>query len=97
MFHGLRPWLTYQVAIGASSAASSNAITSGVKFVRLIATVACNVQFGSSPTASQTTSMQLAANFPEYFMVSANNTDKVAVIEATGGSTGVLTVTEMTS
>lgn len=97
MFHDLRPYLTYQVAIGASSAASSNPVTSGVKHVRLVATVACNVEISKTPTASQTTSMYLAPNWPEYFLVSANNTDKIAVIEATGGSAGVLTITEMTS
>lgn len=97
MFHGLRPWLTYQVAIGAASVASTNPVSSGVKYVRLVATVACNVDIKASPTASQTTSMFLAPNFPEYFMVSGNNTDKIAVIEATGGTAGVLTITEMSS
>ncbi len=97
MFHGLRPWLTYQVAIGAASAASSNAVTSGIKYVRLVSTVACNVDIKATPVASQTTSMYLAPNFPEYFMVSGNNTDKIAVIEATGASAGVLTITEMSS
>lgn len=97
MFHGLKPGLTYQVAIGATSAASSNVITFGTKYLRVLATVACNIQIGPSPTASQTTSLGLAANWPEYLMCSSNNNEKIAVIEVTGGTTGTLTVTEMTS
>ena len=92
MFHGMKPSLSYQIAIGASSTAATNPITAGIKRVRLLATVACSVDISHNATASLTTSMALAANWPEYFACSGNGNEKVAVI----GTTGTLTVTEMT-
>lgn len=92
MFHGMKPSLTYQIAIGASSTAATNPITSGIKYVRLLATVACSVDISHAAVASLTTSMALAANWPEYFAVSSGGNEKVAVI----GTSGTLTVTEMT-
>jgi hypothetical protein len=91
-FQGMKPILSYQITIGASSTAAANPISAGVKYIRLVATTACSVDISPTATASLTTSMALAANFPEYFACSGNHNEKVAVI----GTTGTLTVTEMT-
>lgn len=86
-----RPATSYNVAIGATSAASSNAFPFGVTVVRLIATSDCYVKFAASPTADTTTSLLLKNNVAEYFHCVAGN--KVAVIQATAA--GSLNVTEM--
>jgi hypothetical protein len=84
----------YVVAVGASSAQSAANTAVGVRVVRLCATVACWVEFGPNPTATATTSSYLPANFPEYFVVAGNGTEKVAVIQASAA--GSLSITEMT-
>ena len=86
---------SYQVAIGATSAASGVNITLGVRYIHLVSTVACCVAVAPAPIASQTTSLRLVANRPEYFRCSASGNESVAVIEVSGGSAGTLTVTEV--
>ena len=92
MFHGMRPGLSYQIALGAASVAATNPITAGIRHVRLVSTVACSVDISNHATASLTTSLYLPAAWPEYFECGGNGTDKVAAI----GTSGTLTVTEMT-
>lgn len=92
MFHGMKPYLSYQITVTSSSTPATNSITTGIKYVRLIATVACSVDISNHAVASLTTSMALAANVPEYFACSGNNNEKVAAI----GTSGTLTITEMT-
>ena len=92
MFHGMKPSLSYQIALSGSSAAASNPITAGIRHVRLVSTVACSVDISNHATASLTTSLYLPANWPEYFECGGNATDTVAAI----GTSGTLTVTEMT-
>jgi hypothetical protein len=93
MSFGMKPVLSYQVSISGSSAAASNPVTAGVTHVRLHTDTACSVDISHAATASLTTSMRLAANFPEYFLCNGNGGDKVAVI----GTSGTLTVTEMSN
>lgn len=75
------------VAIGAVSAATTNTVgdydqVQNVRGVRLVATVDCWYQVGRVPTAAASTSTFLPAYQVEY--VTANNEDKVAVIQAVG-------------
>jgi hypothetical protein len=88
----LRPATSQDVAIGAASAACTNAFNAVTTIVRLVATSACYVAFAAAPTATKPGGHRLAPNFPEYFLVSGG--EKVAVIEDT--TAGTLTVTEMT-
>jgi hypothetical protein len=86
----INPGTTQTVSIGAASAATAAAI--GANLVRLVAaTVACYVANGPSPTATAT-SMYLAPNVPEYFLISAN--DKIAVLQVS--SAGTLFITPAT-
>ena len=86
-----RPGASHDVAIGAASVQSA-AIGGTITRVRLVATSACYVAFGSSPTATKPGSVRLASNFPEMFLVRPG--EKVAVIE--DSAAGTLTITEMT-
>jgi hypothetical protein len=81
----IRPGATQVVAVGAASTASGPL---GGNVVRLIATVDCNVAFGSAPVADGN-SLRLSADVPEYF--ACNATDQVAVIQ--GAAAGQLFVT----
>lgn len=92
MRSSLRPATAYTVAIGASSAASSTAVPSGITHVRLLATSACHVVFANTPVALST-SMMLAPNFPETFLIRPG--EKVAVIQ--DAAAGTLSITEMTT
>jgi hypothetical protein len=82
---------TQTVAIGSGSV-QSTAVASETKVLRLVATTECHLAIGSNPTASQTTSFYMPANTIEY--VRCGGSDKVAVIQKSGGSTGSLFVTE---
>lgn len=64
------------VAISGSSTASS-AFNANTGLVRLHTDAICSVEFGGAPTATATT-MRLAANQTEYFVVHSGQ--KVAVI-----------------
>ncbi len=92
MIRGNAPFRMYgtqTVAIGASSAATSTAVSSGTQIVRLIATVDCHVVIGNSPTAT-TSDTYLAADREEYFTCASG--ENVAVIQS--ASSGTLYVTE---
>jgi hypothetical protein len=91
MFHPMNPGVSQDVAIGSTSAASANPISSNVFHVRLVATSACYVAIGDAPTAAKPGGMRLAPNFPEIFRVVPGQS--VAVIQ--DAAAGTLTVTEM--
>ena len=77
---GLEPALATQtVAIGASSAQSS-AFSAQTTFIRVCSDAICSVAFGSSPTATTSTT-RIAANSAEYFGVMPAH--KIAVIANT--------------
>ena len=72
------PHVEQEVAIGAGSTQSAP-ISSGTKYVRLVASDACHVAFGVDPTAT-TAKFPLAANAAEW--VEVNPGSKIAVIAA---------------
>jgi hypothetical protein len=88
-----KPFKSYNVAVGATSAASA-ATTPTIDTIRLVSTTNCWVKLGVTPTADKTTSVYLPAGVVEYFRVGASGAEAVAVIEDT--ATGTLVVTEMT-
>jgi hypothetical protein len=79
--------------VGTTSAASTNPVPTGVAAVRLLASTACYVKLGTSPTADTTTSFMLAPNFPEIFTIRPG--EKVAVIQVS--ASGTLNITELTA
>lgn len=85
------PSTTQVVTIGAASAATANGVGAQTKEVRLIATIACHVAFGKTPTAT-TSSMYLAPGREEEFLIHPG--EKVAVIQ--NAAAGSLYVTELT-
>lgn len=78
------------VAFTATSAAMTNAVGAGVTVVRLVATSACHINVGVTPTAT-TSNMYLPANVVQYLAISPGL--KVAAIQNAAG--GNLHVTEM--
>lgn len=86
---GITPGVSQVLAIGSSSAAS-NAVGSNTTAVQLIATVACFISVGASPTAVANTSMYVPANIPIYIGVGPGQ--KIAAIQSTGA--GSLYITE---
>lgn len=90
----MRPRLTPQtgqaVTITGTSAQSA-AFAASTKYIRLVSTTACWIQFGANPTATTTTpSILLAANVPEFFGVTPGQ--KVAGIQDAAG--GKLSIAE---
>jgi hypothetical protein len=85
------PSTTQVVALGAASAATTNAVGSQTRAVRLIATEPVHVYFLKAPTAT-TSHMYLAADREEIFGIAPGQ--KVAGIQ--GGTGGNLYVTELT-
>ena len=83
---------TQTVAVGASSAASSNAVGSQTNEIRIVTTVDAYVEFASSPTASSS-SLIVPAFTVEYFSVTPAT--KVAMLRV-GSTTGTSRVTELT-
>ena len=77
------------VAVTTASAAST-AFGPQTRRVLLVATAACNIAIGNSPTASATSTL-LPANFP--IVVSVNPGEQVAAVTA---SSATLNVTELT-
>lgn len=79
-----------EITVGAASVALTNAFGTGVRMVRLVATNACRIAFGASPTAVAT-SAYLPAGVPEVFTV--NPGEKVAVIqESVAGKLSVVEI-----
>lgn len=80
---------TVQALAFTGTSAQSSALGATTTMVRLIASAACHVAFGTNPTAT-TSNMYLAANVPEYFGVTPST--KIAAIQVSGG--GNLNITE---
>jgi hypothetical protein len=85
------PSTTQTISVGATSAATTNPVSSYINVVRLISTTNCHVVIAKAPTATAS-SMYLAANREEYFVIKPG--EKVAAIQDTAA--GTLYVTEMT-
>ena len=69
----------------------SNAVSTHVDVVRVVATTDCHIQIGTNPTAT-TSSAFLPAGVVEYIGIKGG--DKVAAIKRSGSTAGVLNVTE---
>lgn len=69
----------------------SNATGNTTQVIRVVATTACYIAIGSSPTAT-TSDIYMPANVPEYFVVPPSS--KVSAVQVSSG--GALHVTEMT-
>jgi hypothetical protein len=65
------------VAIGMTTAASTNAFTTRTRFVQIHTDAVCSIAFGVAPVAT-TSNQRLAANETRFVTVNAG--DKVAVI-----------------
>ena len=89
------PSVSQDVTIASTvvSTTSTNAFGPTTTNVRLLATVACYVNFGPNPTAIKPGGMRLARNLPEYFGVAPGM--KVAVLPDVTAAGGTLTVTEL--
>lgn len=78
------------VSYSATAGTITNAVSNGVQKVRVVATTACYVTIGKSPTAT-TASAYLPADSPEYFTVAEG--EKVSAVQLSSG--GTLHVTEI--
>ena len=78
------------VAYTGSAGTNANAIGAQTNMVRVVATTACYIKIGNSPTAAAT-DVYLPANSPEYFVITPGM--KVSAIQVASG--GNLHVTEM--
>ena len=90
-FQAYQPATTQKVDYTGTSAATSNAVATGIHLVRVVSTTDCHVAIGGTPTAT-TSDLYLPAYTVEYFIV--NEGQKLAAIRA--ASSGSLYVTEMT-
>ncbi len=86
-----KPSTHQSVAYTGTAGTISNATGSMTQVIRVVATSACYIAIGSSPTAT-TSDIYLPAAVPEYFVVPPSS--KVSAIQASAG--GTLHVTEMT-
>jgi len=78
------------VAYTGTAGTVANVVTAGVQKVRVVATSACYIAIGVSPTAT-TAGIYLPADSPEYFTIAAG--EKVSAIQLSAG--GTLHVTEV--
>lgn len=83
-----RPIRTQTVSISGTSAATSNAVGSGIRIVRLVSTTDCHYTVAQSPTAT-TSDPFLPANTVEY--ISIHEGEKVAFIQNSASGTGYVT------
>ena len=83
---------TQNIAIGASSVATTNAVAAGTTIIRVAVNADAYVVFGAAPTAT-TSGMIMPAGSVEFIAVTGGVT-KVAVIQI-GSSTGFASITEL--
>ena len=83
------PGTTQNIAIGASSVATTNAVDSSI--IRVAVNADAYVSFGATPTATSA-NMIMPAGSVEFIAVEAGT--KVAVIQI-GSSTGFASITEL--
>jgi hypothetical protein len=77
--------------------AITNAFGAQTYQIKIMATTACNYHIydsTGSATASNTTDPALPANWVDYLTVSPGQ--KISALKASGGTAGILTVTELT-
>jgi hypothetical protein len=87
------PSTTQIFAVG-NTTAQSTAFGAGVTLVRVAASLGhCHVSFGTSPTASITTSMMIPTNSVGIFKVNVG--DKMAYIKDSTVTSSTLSVTEL--
>lgn len=84
----LRPSTVQTVSISGTSAATSNAVGSETRVIRIIATTACHYIIGASPTAT-TSDTYLPANTFEYIKI--NPGEKIAFIQNAASGTAYVT------
>lgn len=87
--NAINPNVSQSVAFTGTSA-QSTAFQGATSVIQIVATAACFVAIGASPTAAANTSMYVPANVP--VMIGVVGGQKLAVIQATG--TGTLYITE---
>ena len=84
---------TQTVAVGASSAASSNAVGAQTNEIRIVTTVDAYVEMNAASPTAASTSIIVPAFTVEYFKVTPST--KVAFLRV-GSTTGTARVTELT-
>ena len=77
------------------ASAASAAFAADTVIVRIVCTTAANIVFGANPTATVAAGIYMPAGIVQYFRVQGGQ--KVAAIKTTGGTAGVMNVTEMTT
>jgi hypothetical protein len=85
--------LNQTVAVGAASAAVTNAFAAHTTILRVVSTTACHIRIGAGTPTATTSDAYLPANLPEYFEVAPG--ERIAVIQNAAG--GTLHATEMTN
>lgn len=87
-----RAGTTQTVAVGSSSAATSNAFSAQTREIRVVATVDAYVEMNASSPTATSSSLIVPAFTPEYFRVTAGT--KVAVLRV-GSTDGTARITEL--
>ncbi len=77
------PLASQSVAIGGSTAATTNAFNAATSLIRVYAEAECNITIAASPNASTGVIIPLAAGQYDYFGVGLNSAMKVACIART--------------
>ena len=77
------PIASQTVAIGGSTAATTNAFNAAASLIRVYAEADCNITIAASPNASTGIIIPLAAGQYDYFGVGLNSGMKVACIART--------------
>lgn len=77
------PLASQSVAIGATTAATTNAMNASTVLIRVYAEAACNITIAAAPNASTGVIIPLAAGQYDYFSVDQGSSMKVACITRT--------------
>lgn len=92
--YGLKPGLSYNLAITTTTAVTTNPISVGVRVLRVVSTVNARFVIGLAPVAAGAfTCEYLPAAAVEYVQCSGDGIDKIAAV-ANAGS-GTFNITEM--
>jgi hypothetical protein len=92
--YGLKPALSYNLALTVTAATTPNTVTQGTRVLRLISTVSAKFVLNATPVAGGLISVYLPINVPEYIQCSGSGDEKIAAFATAG--TGTLNITEMT-
>lgn len=80
---GYSPLASQTVAIGGSTAATTNAMNSSTALIRVYAEADCNITIAAAPNAGTGIIIPLAAGQYDYFAVEPGTSMKVACISRT--------------